>query len=186
MLPYRVAYLEGQDWFDPAIDARRKPLYLAGTCALPAAVLSIILSALGQQPWGFLAIGLFAAVGLVVVVLAAYLSATTASGEGSAALWHDYKAGIRAADRDRERAIDLDALLPDAVAFGASSVSDRRIKDASKEGYALSGFVRQPGASDDTVAFYPYLIVLHAGLSPSSTGSGGGASAGGAGAGGSF
>lgn len=181
------AELEGRGWFDPAIDARRKPLYLAGTFALFAAVLAIVPSALGQQPWGFLAIGLFATVGLIVVILAAYLPATTASGEESAAPWHGYKAGIRAADRDRERAIDLDALLPDAVAFGASSVLDRRLKEASREGYAPSWFVRQPGTSDGMVGFYPYWVVLHAGISPSSTSSsGGGASTGGAGAGGSF
>ena len=81
---------------------------------------------------------------------------------------------------------DLDEALPYAVAMGATALLDGHLKRASERGYAPAWFVR----SDELTptSFYPYWVVLHASLAPSTYGSTGSApvSAGGASGGGSF
>ncbi len=180
------AELEQRGWFDPHVGAIQRPLYLAGTVALALGVLGFIVALIGQQAPGLVASSLLFVVGFIVLMLGAYFPRTTAQGEAIAAPWHAYKAGLSAAARDRNQQLDLDTTLPDAVAFGPVSALNRRIKDASEQGYAPSWFIRKSAQNNNTVAFYPYWIVFHSSVSPTSSGGDGGASAGGAGAGGSF
>ena len=72
----------------------------------------------------------------------------------------------------------------DAVALGVNAALDRRLKAASKAGYAPAWFIRRPGMGADA-GFYPIWVAFHASASPSTSG-GGGAAAGGGGAGGGF
>jgi len=94
---------------------------------------------------------------------------------------------LKAAARDRAQALDLEQILTDVAAFGIASSLDRRIKEASAQGFAPAWFARQNATGNSSFAFYPYWIVFHSGSGSSSAGtSGGAASSGGAGAGGSF
>lgn len=174
-------------WLAPEAKARRMPLYIGGTVAFLAALLAVIPVVIGKQPWGIPAIVLLLAAGLTAMILAAMYPSTTAAGEQVGAPWRGYAAGLKGAARDPTQALDLDRVLPDAVAFGITSTFDRRIKDASAQGYVPSWFLRQHVAGAIPVAFYPYWLLFHASASSSSTtATGGGASSGGAGAGGNF
>ena len=179
--------MHARGWFDPAFRSRQIPLYIVGVISMVLAFGVLILASIGEQPWGFFGFIVLILVGCVVLLLGAYYPRTTAAGEAAAAPWQAYKAGLKSAARDQSQALDLDVVLPDAVAFGLVSALDRRLKEASARGYAPSWFLRQSGQGNSFVAFYPYWILFHSSASPASSGAGsGGASAGGAGAGGSF
>lgn len=178
--------LVSRGWFNPAVSAQQRPLYLGGTVALVLGGLGLIVALIGQQVWGLLGAGLLLIFGFGVVMIGAYFPQTTPEGEAVAGPWHAYKAGINAAAREKNQPLDLDAILPDAVAFGLITALNQRIKRASEQGYAPSWFVRQSAQGTNAVAFYPYWIFFQSSISPTSTSTGGGASSGGAGAGGSF
>jgi uncharacterized membrane protein YgcG len=177
--------LVARGWYDPAAGARRRPAYIAGSAALVASALAIIITIVGQQFWGFLATGLFLVSGIALLSVGYSLPETTAQGERAAAPWHAYRAGLEQAARDPNHSLDLDAILPDATALGLIGKFDKRLKEASNAGYAPAWFVRT-GTADANVAFYPIWIAFHS--TTSSTGSSGGSTAatGGGGAGGSF
>jgi uncharacterized membrane protein YgcG len=181
-----TAELQLRGWFDPRVGALQRPLYLAGTVGMVLGVLGFIVALIGRQVPGLLCSSLVFVVGFIVLMLGAYFPRTTVQGEATAAPWHAYKAGLNAAARDRKRPLDLEVTLPDVVAFELVPALNRRIKEASEQGYAPSWFVRSSAQENTMVAFYPYWIALHSSVSPTSTSSSGGASAGGAGAGGSF
>jgi uncharacterized membrane protein YgcG len=178
--------LLSRGWYNPDVSAQQRPLYLGGTVALVLGGLGLVVALIGQQVWGLVGAGLLLLFGFCVVIIGAYFPQTTPKGEEVAGPWHAYKAGINAAASDKNQSLDLDATLPDAVAFGLVSVFNQRIKTASEQGYAPSWFIRSSSPGTNVVAFYPYWIFFHGSVSPSSSSSGGGASSGGAGAGGSF
>lgn len=153
--------------------------------ALIAAAVAGVIAGVGQEPWGVLAVVLLGVSGFVLLMLGYAYPATTEAGERVAADWRAYQAGLKQLGRDPSRPLDLDAVLPDAVALGIIAALDRRLKEASKSGYAPAWFVRQMTA-DSSVAFYPVWIAFHGSASPSSSSGGGGASSGGGGAGGGF
>jgi hypothetical protein len=160
-------------------------LNVAGAGAIVAAVVAAGAALIGQQLWGLLAAGIFLAAGVTLAVLGYAYSDTSEQGERAAAPWRAYRAGLKRAARDESAALNLDAVLADAVALGVASAFDRRLKSASKAGYAPAWFARRPGAGAD-VGFYPVWVAFHASASPSTSGGGGGAAAGGGGAGGGF
>ncbi len=181
------AELNQRGWFDPQARSHRVPLYIWGTVALVAMGIAMIPAIVGQQPWGILPIALLGTVGLTLLILGSVYPATTAEGERVGASWRGYADGLKAAARDRAQALDLEQILTDAAAFGIASSLDRRIKEASAQGFAPAWFARQNATGNSSFAFYPYWIVFHSGSGSSSAGtSGGAASSGGAGAGGSF
>jgi uncharacterized membrane protein YgcG len=181
------AELHQRGWFDPQARAHRVPLYLGGTIALVAMGLAMLPVVIGQQPWGILPIALLGIVGIVLLSFGATYPSTTAEGERVGAPWRAYAAGIKAAARDSMQPLDLEQILTDAAAFGVASTLDRRIKEASAQGFAPAWFARQNASDSTPFAFYPYWIVFHSGSGSSSGGSAGGSvSSGGAGAGGSF
>jgi uncharacterized protein (TIGR04222 family) len=175
------AEMIGRGWFDPAVDARRRPLYIAGAGAIAATVVAAGAASIGREVWGLLATGLFLAIGVTLPILGFAYRATSEQGERAAAPWRAYRAGLKRAARDPHLALDLDAALPDAVALGVNAALDRRLKAASKAGYAPAWFIRRPADA----GFYPIWVAFHASASPSASG-GGGAAAGGGGAGGGF
>ncbi|MFN8536418.1 MAG: DUF2207 domain-containing protein [Thermomicrobiales bacterium] len=179
------AEMIGRGWYDPDADTRRRPLYLAGAGAIAASVVAAGAGLVGEQLWALLAAGIFLASGLALTLLGYAYPATSAQGERAAAPWRAYRTGLKRAARDVGIPLDLDAVLPDAVAFGVVAALDRRLKAASQAGYAPAWFARQ--ADEGTNAgFYPIWVVFHASVSPSNSGGGSGAAAGGGGAGGGF
>ena len=110
---------------------------------------------------------------------------TSERGERIAAPWRAYRAGLKRAARQADPALDLDAALPDAVAFGMAASLNRHLKAASGAGYVPSWFARR--AAGGPGGFYPVWVIFHGSVGSSAGGgSGGGAAAGGGGAGGSF
>lgn len=180
------AALESRGLYEPTVGDRQRPFYIGGTMALLLAFGAAIVAAIGMQPWGFIGVTLFAIVAVVALCLGWAYPQTTVAGEEAAAPWRAYKAGLQSAAKGRGQALDLDAVLPDAVAFGLVSALDKRLKEASESGYAPSWFVRQSGQGTSMATFYPYWILFHSSTSPSASSSGGSVSSGGAGAGGSF
>lgn len=180
------ADLESRGWYEPTVGERQKPLYIGGTIALVLAVIAVIATVIGKQPWGLVGITLLGTVGGIALTLGWVYPQTTAAGEAAASAWRAYRAGLREAAKERATALDLDAVLPDVVAFGLTSALDKRLKEASAVGYAPSWFVRQAGQGTSVATFYPYWVIFHSTASPSASSSGGSVSSGGAGAGGSF
>ena len=151
---------------------------------MAAAVAAGSAAAVGRELWGLLAAGLCLVAGLALTILGLAYPDTSGRGERAAAPWRAYRDALKRAARDATLPLDLDAALPDAVAFGAASALDRRLKVASKAGYAPAWFVRHPSMGTDA-GFFPIWVAFHASAAPSST-SGGGAASGGGGAGGRF
>lgn len=179
------AELVDRGWYDPAAATRRWPLYLAGIGGLVAGAIAAIAAGVGAEPWGLLAAGIFLALGVVLLVLGFSYPDTSDQGERAAAPWRAYRAGLKRAAREPNASLDLDAALPDAVALGVTAALDRRLKAASRVGYAPPWFIRHP-ASGGVNGFYPVWVAFHGSVAPSTGGGGGGASAGGGGAGGAF
>jgi uncharacterized membrane protein YgcG len=187
--------LVARGWFDPAASPRRHRLLIGGTLDIVVSLAALLLVFIGQ-PWEMflnLAVGLLVAIlSVVAFALAASMPETSALGELAAAPWRAYRAGLLHAWRHPDVAIDLDEALPYAVALGATHGLNKRLQEASKQGYSPAWFLR-PAPVDDGVypGFYPYWVTWHAsffpaGSSGAESGVAGGASAGSGSAGGSF
>ncbi|WP_040668247.1 DUF2207 family protein [Nitrolancea hollandica] len=179
--------LQARGWFDPAIKARRRGLYLAGLAAILLAVLTVVVTETGHQLWGFIGMGILLIAGIVSLIYGGTMRETTAAGEAEAAPWHGYKAGLAAAKRDTARTVDLDQAMPYAVALGIATSLNKRLKAAGERGYTPIWLGRTTDAEAWNGNFYPYWVAFHTSTAPpSSSGSAGGAAAGGGGAGGGF
>lgn len=179
--------LEARGWFDPAIKARRRPLYLTGAVAILLAVLAVVVTAIGHQPWGIIGVGVLGIIGFVSLIYGGTMREATAAGEAEAAPWRGYKAGLEAAKRDTARTVDLDQAMPYAVAFGIAASLNKRLEAAGERGYTPVWLGRNMDSAAWNGNFYPYWVAFHTSTAPpSSSGSAGGAAAGGGGAGGGF
>lgn len=179
------AELEARGWFDPAARARRRPLYLAGLAGIVLAFLALLPVLVGQQPWGAIGIALLGGTGMMAIALGAGLRETTTEGEAAAVPWRGYLAGLEAARRDPNLELNLDQVVPYAVAMQAGGALDKRLKEASERGYAPAWLGRTLGSEAWEGGFYPYWAAFHASVSPA-TGGGTAASSGSAASGGSF
>jgi uncharacterized membrane protein YgcG len=184
------ADLEARSWWDKSILDRRRPLLVAGIGALALAVVGFVATIVGDEPLGLLATGILVVAGGGAVAVALTYSHATRSGQAEAARWRGLKAGLKSARRDQAATVDLDAMLPYAVALGAAGALDRRLKAASAEGRVPIAFRQGLQGEALSGGFYPYWAAFSAASMPSSAGgaagvSAGGAAAGGAGAGGS-
>ncbi len=180
--------LEARNWFDPAIQVRRRPLYLVGAVAILLAMLAGLTTAVGHQPWGIFGMGLLGVIGIVALIFGGTMRETTATGEAEAAPWRGYRAGLAAAKRDTAHTVDLDQAMPYAVAFGEAASLNKRLESAGERGYTPIWLGRTTDATAWNGNFYPYWVAFHSSTTPSSSGgtSAGGAAAGGGGAGGGF
>ncbi len=176
--------------FDPRTSIRRRPVYMAAGVMLVVTALAVVIAAVGAQAWGVVGAMLLFVSGLSGLIAMSAYPNTTLSGAGLAADWQSYIAGIKQSKKDRtlDVALDLDAAMPYAVAAGASSSLDRRLKEAAGQGYAPAwlgpALYRNGNAANAFVCW----TAFHSAVTPASSGSsgGGGAAAGGGGAGGSF
>ena len=182
--------LQTREWYERDSGARRRPLYWAGTAALALSAAAVAVSAVGQEGWGAFGATVLAVMGLVAFWAGHAIPDTTAAGERAAAPWRAYQAGLKAAQRRHELAVDLDEAMPYAVALGSATALDGRLKAASRGGYAPAWLGRTLGEHTWEGGFYPYWVAFYAAAAPSSNGGatsgGAGAAAGGGGAGGGF
>jgi uncharacterized protein (TIGR04222 family) len=183
--------LEERGWFDPNVSTRRIPIYFASAALGLLALVAFVFAVVGEQAWGFAAVGLLAAAAVGGVAAMISISNTTQSGEEAVALWSSYIAGIKRAKSDEtlNANLDLDEAMPYAVAAGTTSALDKRLKQASKDGYAPAWLGPTIHQNYDGYSAYACWFAFHSAITPSSSGAsgaGGAASAGGGGAGGSF
>jgi len=180
------AELEARGWYDPDAASRRWPLYLAGFAAMVLGLLALA-SVLGaDQPWGMVGVTVLAGASLFAVAVGASLPETTPAGETAAAPWRGYRIGLQQAEHDPNIELDLDRVVPYAVAMHVGGAVDERLKEASKRGYTPAWLGRTLQAEAWHGGFYPYWASFHSSVSPATTGAGGGASSGSAASGGSF
>lgn len=180
--------LEAEGLYDPAAGQRRRPVYLAAGVAMALAPLAFLLAVVADEPLSVIGAVLLLLTSMVCFGLGSSIPDTTPAGAAAAAPWRGYENGIAAARNERAAVLDLDEIMPYAVAFGVVDALDKRLREASKAGYrpAWLGSTTSDGAWDG--GFYPYWVGFHSSVTPASSSGadGGGASAGGGGAGGSF
>jgi hypothetical protein len=150
------------------------------------AAVGAIVAGIGDEPIGFIGPLVLALAGIVALAFATGYPSVTTEGANVGVAWRSYRAGLRQARNMSELQFDLGEALPYAVAMGARAQVDGHLKRASANGYAPAWFVRNSAAQ--STGFYPYWVVLHSSLAPSTYGSGTSTSvsAGGASGGGSF
>lgn len=181
------AELEARGWYDPDAASRRWPLYLAGFAAMVLGLLGLAPVLGADQPWGMIGVMVLEGAGILAVAVGASLPETTPAGETAAAPWRGYRIGLQQAEHDPNIELDLDRVVPYAVAMHAGGAVDERLKEASKRGYVPAWLDRTLQAEAWDGGFYPYWASFHSSVSPATTGAGGGgASSGSAASGGSF
>jgi uncharacterized membrane protein YgcG len=180
--------LEQRGWFDPGAGRTRRPFYLVGSGLIVLAILAFVLALYAEQPWAIVGAGLLLVTGMGILLVGASIPNRTAVGDAEASPWFWFQDQLKAAARDVTLALDLDRVMPYAVATGSAGKLDKRLKAAAKQGYAPAWL----GASADGATwngnFYPYWAVFNGSLNPTSSGAGssGGASSGSGASGGSF
>jgi uncharacterized membrane protein YgcG len=161
--------LEARGWFDPRVTAHRAPLFIGGAVAFALAVAGAIVALIGDEVIGVIGPLVLALAGIVALAFAAGYPSVTIEGANAGVAWRGYRAGLRQARNVSELPFDLGEALPYAVAMGARAQVDGHLKRASANGYAPAWFVCDSAAQP--TGFYPYWVVLHSSLAPSTYGS---------------
>jgi uncharacterized membrane protein YgcG len=172
-------------WTDPAATRNKSVLVIIVIIAVALAIFGF---AVGMASGNWMPA--IAVVALLVAALgAAAMSFTYSSlsrrGQEAAAPWNSYKEGLRQIAKDTSNPVDLDVVLPDAVAMNLGSKFDDRIKEAGEAGIRLRAFAAD-GSESSAIPIYLY-VPIWASFSSSTGASGsssGTVSAGGAGGGG--
>lgn len=180
-------------WYAPvAAQAKRRPLYIAGTIGLGACVLGCIAAIVAGEGWAIIGACTCLAAGILSYVLGHAIPDTTLEGEQIVAPWRGFFKDVQR-NVPPER---LDDALPYLLAMGGQSAIPAQLQRSNARGYVPSWFRSEPDRQWDTHGFYPYWIAWHTSLypppPPSSGGragggfGGGGAAGGGGGGGGAF
>jgi uncharacterized membrane protein YgcG len=184
-------------WYDPdAAATRRRPLYVAGAIGVGGALVGLALLLLSKEAWAVLGITLFAAGAVAAFVRGYAIPDTTVEGDMASASWRAYRDSV--SDSAYEPNLDTD--LPYIVALGLVGKLGPRLKAASERGYSPAWFrsdenqrsAGQQGWATGFYPFYPYWLLFHSSMTPTSSGSasggysGGGAASGGGGSSGGF
>ncbi|GAA3232523.1 hypothetical protein GCM10017691_27170 [Pseudonocardia petroleophila] len=179
------ARLVAEGWLDEA--ARVPRAWIAAIAGLAWVLLlaGFLVGAIGEAPWpAWVALGGLAVAALVATVLAVAYPGLSVRGQDAALPWTAYRDGLRAAAEDEHADLDLDAVLPDAVALDLATALKSRMAAAAASGQVVRAF----GASGDPARLttFPWWIAFTTTTTPSGGGatvSGGGAGGGGGAAG---
>jgi hypothetical protein len=161
-------------WYDPeAAAARRRPLYIAGAIGVGGALLGVILLLLSKEAWAVIGVALFAASGVAAFVRGYAIPDTTVEGEMASVSWRAYRDTV--SDSAYEPNLDTD--LPYIVALGILGKLAPRLKAASERGYSPAWFRPDESQRDNgqlgwATGFYPYWMLFHTSMTPTSSGSG--------------
>jgi uncharacterized membrane protein YgcG len=181
-------------WYDPeAATTRRRPFYIAGAIGIGGALVGLALLLLSKEAWAVIGIAFFAVGSIVAFVRGYAIPDTTVEGEMASASWRAYRDSV--SDSAYEPNLDTD--LPYIVALGILGKLAPRLKAASEHGYSPAWFRLDEGQRTEGqhvwgMGFYPYWLLFHTSVTPSSSGSasggysGGGAASGGGGSAGGF
>ncbi len=183
--------LQDQGLFDPSARLRRRPVYIAGIVGTLLGAAALAVGIIGGEVWAFIGGSLITTVAFITMIVISFYPETTFAGAELAATWRSYIEGIKRSKSDRtlDVNLELDQVMPYAVAAGVTSALSKRLKTAAEDGYMpvwLGPSIYRQSSSGNA---YLWWTGFHTAVTPSSSGSssgGGGASAGGGGAGGSF
>ncbi|MFN3337041.1 MAG: DUF2207 family protein, partial [Thermomicrobium sp.] len=189
------AELIRRDWFDPNIRRRRIAFLIPGVVGLLLGILALAVFLLAEPPSGGIGVLTLLPSGLLWLVVADLLHETTSEGKEEAMRWRGFIKGVKHATRQQLTPLDLDRLLPYAIALSIRKDLDNHLREAHRHGYVpiwLESEQPLPD-SDNKGLLYEFLEALERVLlskSSSATsdtsGDGGGASGGSAASGGSF
>ncbi|MCO1655770.1 DUF2207 family protein [Pseudonocardia humida] len=181
------AQMRERKWLDPRAALARGLLAVIAAICLVTGIFAMLLAGVGSGPlpaW-IGAVALLAVAVTAFVLLVTY-PALTPAGLEAAVPWTAYRDGLKAAAKDEDAHLDLDAALPDAVALGLGDALGERLKNATEAGVPLRAFAS--GRADDAahLAAFPWWVAFSsstAGTSSTGTVSGTGAGGGGGAAG---
>ncbi|WP_300014304.1 TPM domain-containing protein [Pseudonocardia sp.] len=178
--------LVAQGWLDEAARVPRAWLAVIAVLGWVLLVAGFVVGAIGEAPWpAWVALGGLAVAALAATVLATTYPSLTIAGQNAAVGWIAYRDGLKAAAEDEHADLDLDAVLPDAVALDLAGALEDRMKAAAESGQVVRAF----GAAGHSaqLATFPWWIAFNstAGTSASGTTVSGGGAGGGGGAAGS-
>ncbi|MEZ4571458.1 MAG: DUF2207 domain-containing protein [Thermomicrobiales bacterium] len=182
--------LLAEGWLDPRASSKRAPFIVVAILSALLAFGSFVIALVGAT-W-LPVIGLVALAGVTVAAMVMYsrFPTLTPAGQEAAMPWRAYRAGLERAAKDRTAALDLDAVLADAVAMNLGARMEDRLKRANASGEALRAFTSHTGVdySAQYAATFPWWIAFSSTVATSSgsataTVSGAGAGGGGGAAG---
>lgn len=177
-------------WFERTVPSRQHFMYVIAGILLIFGVVALILAAVGDQPPGAIGAGILAVTGITIFVLASRMRQNTSAGETEAQPWRGLQRGLELFGKEWNDPLDLDAVMPYAVALGVAKSLEKRFEAASEDGYEPTWLGPMQFRGNPSVSSYVCWMAMNSAITPVSSGggfSGGvGAAAGGAGAGGSF
>lgn len=172
-----------REWLEPGARGRQAWLGVLSAVALVLFVFALAVIAAGPVLMLLAVVPLGALVLLAFVACAAY-PRLSAVGLAAAAPWKAYRDGLKAAAKDDERPLDLDAVLPDAIAMELGARLKKRLDAATTEGAGLRAFAGTDAAMvGGVVPWAAFSGSFSSSSGASSTVSGGGAGGGGGAAG---
>ncbi len=181
-------------WFDPNIRRRRIAFLIPGAVGLLLGIVALAIVLLAESPSGALGVFTLLPSGLLWLVVANLLHETTPQGEEEARRWRGFMRGVKQAARQRTASLDLDQLLPFAIALGIHKDLGNYLRTGPLHGYVPIWLESDQPLSDDGDALLDdFLTMMQKILQPStssatsdSSDGGGGASDGSAASGGDF
>ncbi len=173
-------------WFDPNASRKRMPFYVAALGLFAIGMAAFIITAIAESFWGLGAAGLLGVAAVLAISVGMSIPTTTPDGDEAAASWRGYKRYLKSAGKNPQADLDFDTAMPYAVALGAGSALDKRLKAASADGYLPVWLGGSQADNAWATGFYPYWIAFNSSVSPTSVSTSPGASSGSGASGGSF
>ncbi len=174
--------MEDRGWWNPDVDRLRRPFFVIGGVLLVATIAIVIVTAIGEQPFGAIPSVALGLVAVAALILGGSYPRTTEAGAAAAAPWLGLQRGLKASD-SMLHAADYDTLLPYIMSMNQFGPLQKQLKAASADGYVPLAFRQSLQGDAWTGGYFPYFLFFTSSSSPSSS-SAGGASAGGAASGG--
>lgn len=182
--------LIGRGWFERTVPSRRNFIYSIAGILFILGVVALILAAVGDQALSAIGAGILGVTGISIFVLASRMRQNTSAGEAEALPWRGLQRGLELFGKEWDDPLDLDTVMPYAVALGVAKSLEKRFEAASDDGYQPAWLGPLQFRGNPGVSSYVCWLAMNSAIAPVSSGgsfSGGvGAAAGGAGAGGSF
>lgn len=177
--------LVAEGWLDETARVPRAWIAVIAVLGWVLLLAGFIIGAIGEAPWpAWVALGGLAVTALAATVLAVAYPSLTVTGQNAALPWIAYRDGLKAAAKDEHAHLDLDTVLPDAVALDLTAALADRMKAAAESGRVVRAFDAADGSA--RLAAFPSWIAFTTTTIPSGSGttiSGGGAGGGGGAAG---
>jgi uncharacterized membrane protein YgcG len=184
--------LEDSGLFDPGVDGKRAPLWIAGIVAiLLGAIAGFLPVIVIDEAWSMVGGAVLGILGLVLIGMASSYPRTTADGERAAIPWRGYAKGLKETAKQDYGSVDLDEAFPYIVSMGLTDHFNKHLKNASEVGYVPVWILANEHQHQALAGhWFIYWGAFHTSMHHTPSGGGatgaGGAAAGSGGAGGRF